>query len=376
MVGMNRTRAALENVVIVAIIFVLAQTFLEDFAVLAGWSWSVRRVLLFTGFAFDIFFSVEFLTRLYFSFVNRRTGVYFWYERGWIDLLASIPLLLLSSGPAVLAYWSGTATIIGFGAILNVLKVVKAIRIARILRLLRVLKIFSRIRHTESAMAQRHVAKISTVAVTVVVVGILAMTVLFSLVGAPSLETAYREQTVRVLTRIDDLQPEGEAGKVAVADLADVEPTLLLVQRDGHTLYSRYGNDLYDSGFGPTDYGYGERGDLRVFFDLTPLNQEQSRSNLLYFAIILFIVFAFMFYYSPHFALTVSDPLHIMRRGMSEKGYNLEIKIPSLYEEDEVYRLGQLFNEVYLPLKDRTSAADEPEVLDLKLDDIKDILNE
>jgi len=376
MVGMNRTRAALENVVIVAIIFVLAQTFLEDFAVLAGWSWSVRRVLLFTGFAFDIFFSVEFLTRLYFSFVNRRTGVYFWYERGWIDLLASIPLLLLSSGPAVLAYWSGSATIIGFGAILNVLKVVKAIRIARILRLLRVLKIFSRIRHTESAMAQRHVAKISTVAVTVVVVGILAMTVLFSLVGAPSLETAYREQTVRVLTRIDDLQPEGEAGKVAVADLAEVEPTLLLVQRDGHTLYSRYGNDLYDSGFGPTDYGYGERGDLRVFFDLTPLNQEQSRSNLLYFAIILFVVFAFMFYYSPHFALTVSDPLHIMRRGMSEKGYNLEIKIPPLYEEDEVYRLGQLFNEVYLPLKDRTSAADEPEILDLKLDDIKDILNE
>ena len=376
MVGMNRTRAALENVVIVAIIFVLAQTFLEDFAVLAGWSWSVRRVLLFSGFAFDIFFSIEFLTRLYFSFVNRRTGIYFWYERGWIDLLASIPLLLLSSGPAVLAYWSGSATIIGFGAILNVLKVVKAIRIARILRLLRVLKIFSRIRHTESAMAQRHVAKISTVAVTVVVVGILAMTVLFSLVGAPSLETAYREQTVRVLTRIDDLQPEGEAGKVAVADLAEVEPTLLLVQRDGHTLYSRYENDLYDSGFGPTDYGYGERGDLRVFFDLTPLNQEQSRSNLLYFAIILFIVFAFMFYYSPHFALTVSDPLHIMRRGMSEKGYNLEIKIPSLYQEDEVYRLGQLFNEVYLPLKDRTSAADEPEVLDLKLDDIKDILNE
>ena len=36
----------------------------EDCAVLAGWSWSVRRVLLFAGFAFDIFFSIEFLTRL------------------------------------------------------------------------------------------------------------------------------------------------------------------------------------------------------------------------------------------------------------------------------------------------------------------------
>ena len=106
------------------------------------------------------------------------------------------------------------------------------------------------------------------------------------------------------------------------------------------------------------------------------MSRRTAIIGLIAAAIIVLIVLAFMFYYSPHFALTVSDPLHIMRRGMSEKGYNLEIKIPSLYEEDEVYRLGQLFNEVYLPLKDRTSAADEPEVLDLKLDDIKDLLNE
>jgi len=276
----------------------------------------------------------------------------------------------------VLSYWSGSATIIGFGAILNVLKVVKAIRIARILRLLRVLKIFARIRHTESAMAQRHVAKISTIAVTVVVVTILAITVGFSLMSVPSLETAYQAQTVRVLDRIEEMAPKGDEGAAQLAALADVEPALLMVQRDGRTLYSRYGNDFYDAEYGPTDYGYGERGSLRVFFNLVPLNQEQSRNNLLYFAIIVLLVLAFMFYYSPHFALTVSDPIHIMRRGLSEKGYNLEIKIPSLYKDDEVYRLGQLFNEVYLPLKDRTSSADEAEVLDLKLDDIKDILNE
>lgn len=372
---MNRTRAALENLVIVAIILVLVQTFLEDFAVVAGWSWSVRRILLFTGFGFDIFFSIEFLTRLYFNFVNRRAGTYFWYERGWIDFLASIPLLLLSSGPAVLAYWSGSATIVGFAAILNVLKVVKAIRIARILRLLRVLKVFARIRHTESAMAQRHVAKISTVAVSVVVVGILVVTVLFSVLNAPSLEGKYQERTVNVLNTIGELDA-GADNRARVSELAELEPSLLLVQNDGRTVFSRLENDVYDADYGPTDYGYGQVGEWRVFFDLTPLNQEQSRTNLLYFAIIIFIVLAFMFYYSPHFALTISDPIHIMRRGMNEKGYNLEVKVPPLYQDDEVYRLGQLYNEVYLPLKDRTSAADEAEVLDLKLDDIKDILNE
>lgn len=96
---MIEKRSVLENIVVVAILLVLVQTFLEDYAVIAGWSWDIRRVLLFTGFGFDLFFTVEFLTRLYVSFVNRRAGRYFWHERGWIDLLASIPLLLLNSGP-------------------------------------------------------------------------------------------------------------------------------------------------------------------------------------------------------------------------------------------------------------------------------------
>lgn len=373
---MSKTRAFLENLVIVAIVLVLIQTFLEDFAVLAGWSWSVRRVLLFTGFAFDLFFTIEFLTRLYVAFINRRTGVYFWYERGWIDLLASIPLLLLSSGPQVLAYLSGSATIIGFAGILNVLKVVKAIRIARILRLLRVLKIFARIRNTESTMAQRHVAKISTVAVTVVVTGVLVLTVLFSVLGVPSLESRYQEQTLELLDRVGSYDLATREAVNEVEELADIEESLLVVQRDGRTVFSRFDTEHYETYFGPVDYGYGERGEVRVFFDLRPVNQEQSRANLIYFAVIVLLVMAFMLYYSPHFALTVSDPLHVMRRGMNEKGYNLEVKVPWLYREDEVYRLGRLYNEVYLPLKDRTSGEDEAEMLDLKMDDIQDILNE
>lgn len=373
---MSKTREFLENIVIVAIILVLVQTFLEEFAVLAGWTWDIRRILLFTGFAFDVFFSIEFLTRLYVAFINRRTGVYFWYERGWVDLLASVPLLLVSSGPAVLAYLTGSATIVGFAGILNVLKVVKAIRIARILRLLRVLKVFSRIRNTDSTMAQRHVAKIATVSVTVVVTGILLFTVLFSVLNVPSLETSYQSQTVELLERVEGFNLDSDSGLSRLEDLAEDEKSILVVQDDGRTVYSRFQSDHYERFFGPVDYGYGERGETRVFFDLRPVNQEQSRANLLYFGVIVLLVLAIMFYYSPHFAMTVSDPIHIMRRGMDEKGYNLEVKIPSLYREDEVYRLGRLYNEVYLPLKDRSSGSSDGDVLDLKMDDIKDMLNE
>lgn len=373
---MTKTRNALENLVIVAIILVLIHTFLEDFAILAGWSWDVRLVLLFTGFAFDVFFTVEFLTRLYVAFVNRRTGVYFWYERGWIDLLASVPLLLLSSGPAVLAYWTGSATIVGFAGVFNVLKVVKAIRIARILRLLRVLKIFARIHNTESTMAQRHVAKISTVAVTVVVGGVLLFTSAMTLLNAPGLETRYQAQSLEFLNRVDALDLSRSEDVDRLEELAAVEESVLVVQREGRTVYSRFDTEYYQTYFGPTDYGFGERDSVRVFFDVRPVNQAQSRANVMYFGVIVLLVLVFMLYYSPHFALTVSDPIHVMRRGMNEKGYNLEVKIPSLYREDEVYRLGRLYNEVYLPLKDRSSDGDDSDVLDLKMDDIEDILNE
>lgn len=372
---MVEKRSFLENIVVVAILLVLVQTFLEDYAVLAGWSWGVRRVLLFTGFGFDLFFTVEFLSRLYAAFVNRRTARYFWHERGWIDLLASIPLLLLSSGPAMLAYLTGSATVVGFGAILNVLKVVKAIRIARILRLLRVLKIFARIRNTDSAMAQRHVTKVLAVAVSTVVAAVFALGLLFSLFEAPSLERAYQQRTLRLLEQVDDMAPD-QNDRDTFERVAEIDRSLLVIEQGGRVVYSRYDDQYYDQLFGPTDYGFGINGEYRVFFDLRPVNQEQSRTNLVYFGVIVFLVLAFMVYYSPHFALTVSDPVHIMTRGMNEKAYNLEVKIPPLYRGDEVYRLGRLYNEVYLPLKDRSSDSENPGAMDLKLDDIKDLLNE
>ena len=87
----ERTRTFLESIVIGAIVLVLIQTFLEDFSVLAGWTWTVRRFLVVTGFAFDLFFTIEFLSRLYTAVFNGRGMTYFAKERGWIDFAASIP---------------------------------------------------------------------------------------------------------------------------------------------------------------------------------------------------------------------------------------------------------------------------------------------
>ncbi len=354
---MSKTRAFLENVVIVAIVLVLIQTLFDDVAVLAGWPWAVRLVLLFVGLGLDIFFTVEFLARLYGAYVNRRAALYFFYERGWIDFIASIPVLLLISGPAALAYWSGSAMVVGTARMINVLKVVKAIRIARVLRLLRFLKIFARISHTESAMAQRHVARIATIAVTVIIAGALVLNVGLGLLDAPGLEHRYQHQMLRLIDQVQSHDLSRATGVQAVEELATVEDALLLVQVDGRTVYSRHDTPYYETYFGLSDYGFSERQGVRVFFDVRPFNQHHSRSTLVYLLIIVALIVWYILYYTPHFVLTISDPVHIMSRGMSEKGYNLEVKVPVLYRTDEIYRLGRLYNDVYLPLKRRASSA-------------------
>ncbi len=372
---MNRTRSVLENLVLVAIVLVLIQTFLEDLATVLEWTVQTRRLLLVLGLFFDLFFTIEFVVRCHDAWRYRRLHAYFWRERGWIDFLASVPLLLLNSGPAFLAMIVGGVSIVGVGGMLNVLKVVKAIRIARVLRLLRVLKVFRRIKNTDSVMAQRHVAMISAISVTVLVFVLLAMAVAGAFFPFPSLETEYQERAVAAFAYIHG-QDLGRAGRETdLAAYAESEPAVLSVEDDGIPRYSRYSQEHFDTYYQEVDYGYIQSGSTGVFFDLKPINAEQAAANLRYFVVIIAIVLVFVFVYSPHFALTVTDPIHVMRRGMAEKNYNLEVRVPDEYVEDDVYRLAGDYNRVFLPMKDRENASDESEGSQLTLGDVSDLFD-
>ncbi|MFW6215934.1 MAG: hypothetical protein ACOC45_08295, partial [Alkalispirochaetaceae bacterium] len=157
---------------------------------------------------------------------------------------------------------------------------------------------------------------------------------------------------------------------------AEANPELLIVKDRGETRYSRFDQSTYDREFMLGDYGYLSREGVELFLDLRSLNEEAARTNLVYFLAIVAIVVALLFYYSPHFALTVSDPIHIMTRGFSEKGYNLAIKIPRRFRDDDIYRLAKLYNEVYLPLKDRSSDESDSSVVNLDMNDIKKMFDE
>ena len=84
-------------------------------------------------------------------------------------------------------------------------------------------------------------------------------------------------------------------------------------------------------------------------------------------------VLAFLFIYAPRFALQISDPIHVMRRGMSESDYNLEVLVPPERAQDDVFELAALYNSVYLPLKDRLGTDGQGASPALKIDALKDL---
>ncbi len=366
----------LESLVIAAILLVLVQTFLEDFTVISQWTVSSRDKILLAGFFFDLFFTVEFLVRLYFAIMERRVGRYLTIERGWIDFLASVPLLMFNSGPFAFSMLTGQGLVLGMGGLLNLLKVIKAIRIARILRFLRIIKIFRRIKNVSSVMAQRHVASITAISVTVVVFSLLFFTVFSPRLNLDGLETAYSESQEQIASHLEANIDDPAQFVLALETLQATHPTLLIVKYRGQTLYSRYGNGYYQRNFAAGDYRYLPQGELELFFDQRPYVRQLSRDSILFFAIVVLIVLVYLLFYSPHFALTVSDPIHVMRRGLKEANYNLEVKIPEKYKTDDIFQLAELYNEKYLTLKDRTQSEEVQNLLQLDLDGVSKIFPE
>ena len=236
------------------------------------------------------------------------------------------------------------------------------------------LKIFKQIKNAESVMAQRHVSKISTISISVVVFSLFFVTALSGPLGFPVVEDIFELERESVLRNMPE---NAEKDTDLLTAYASRERTLLIVRYHGETLYSRYDNHFYRQWFGPGDYDYTVEGGWEYFFDTTALAAVHAKENIMFFVIVVLTVLAYAFFYSPHFALTISDPVHVMRRGLDEQSYNLEVKIPPRYAGDDIYRLAASYNEKYLPLKDRTREVEtNADSLDLKMEDLGNLFEE
>ncbi|OHD56946.1 MAG: hypothetical protein A2Y33_08270 [Spirochaetes bacterium GWF1_51_8] len=170
---MKTFKKIIDNFLLFIILLSIAQIIIDDLAIIGSWTTALPWAkdldlwMIIVGFAFDVIFTLEFLVRAIAALAKGRFVQYFIYEKGWIDLIASIPLLVLLSGPAFYEYvFNGVIAIKGNRFVGN-LKIIKAIRVSRILRLLRVLKIFGKIENAMSKMSQHHVSTVSALVVTV-----------------------------------------------------------------------------------------------------------------------------------------------------------------------------------------------------------------
>jgi hypothetical protein len=359
---------------------------LEDFAVVMGFRAQALQVLMIAGFCFDLFFTIEFLVRLYNSRFEKGVLYYFVYDQGWVDFCASIPLLIFSSGFQMITFFSsrmGAVVGLSFTGFVSMLKLIKIIRIARILRLLRMVKIFRSIKYTDSPMAQRHLKKIVTIGVTILVVSFLVFTIVFETFGLSKAGQMYELEKQKILKALRKTEYTLDMDSY-ITHLRNTEDThsILIIRAGGKIVYSRYTRDVYDSEYTTEDYEYrkDKYGLVEVFFDVKEENRAlsriQSRDNLIFFFIVLMFIVGYLLIYSPHFALTITDPIYVMKRGLDEKNYNLEVKIPDLYKNDDVFKLAKLYNEGYLPLKDRNMGNKDHSVLDSGLSDLTDLIDE
>ena len=374
MVGTKkRIIAFLEGFVLANIILVLIHTFVQDIGNLYNWPWVTRQVLIYIGCAFDIFFSIEFLTRFFSAITKRNLIAYMRDGRGWVDLIASIPLLVLSSGPEALSAFYDVPIAFGSFGVFGVLKVVKAIRIARVLRLLRLLKIFKHIKHVDSVMAQRHITRIATLIVTTVIISLVGFSFLATFVDVPNLEHSFEEYTIQVLnTRITATLTAAEA-----QEIAEVRPDILIMRRGEEILFSRHNNAYYDRYYGPSDYTLlmYDQFNTEVFIDLLPLVAHDARADILHYIIIIALILVTLFMYGPHFATTISDPIQVMARGFSQRGYALRVLASKRFKNDEISHLSSRYNDIYLPLKDQSAEkSGEGSVVDIDIEDVKTFL--
>jgi hypothetical protein len=194
-----------------------------------------------------------------------------------------------------------------------------------------------------------------------------------SLVQTPSAENDYinkHEALIRTAADLEEKNLLASYGK----SLFDVQDSVLIVRNEEGTIYSRYSNREYRKWFGPSDYGYVRSGDLEIFYSMKPLFGGESAANLMIFLSILMMLTMLMLLYSPHFAITVTDPINIMAKGFRDSSYNLEVLIPADLKEDDIFQLAALYNEKYLPLKARSTSRESGSSLELKLEDFEDLL--
>lgn len=360
--GMDHFPRPIEFLILILIVLVIGLIVLEELAIVYAWSHETMVQLLIAAFVFDFLFTVEFIGRSLISAKHGQFRNYITRQRGWIDFVSSVPLLLLVSGPALYVALFSESGSGGLLAFLSILKTAKAVRVTRILRLIRVIKLLGKIQNTESAMTNRHVGMIATIGVTTLVI------VLFVSQFLPFVHVGDRGPHIERLNAslaalLDANRPRGEgppdllwigehiARNPALADvirLRDANQRVVYLSGDADELiWSAHKNGAWVP-VGRTGY--------EAQLSYRSADAEHAKLNLLILCGILAMVGAYMFVYTREMAQTIADPIFVMNKGIREWEYNLEVRVAPSFEDEEVFQLARAYNNRWLAIKNQIRA--------------------
>lgn len=348
-----KLRDILENFILIAIVLVLAQTFLSEASIYWHWSVKTRNILIYCGFAFDLIFSIEFITRTVVAGKEKKDIFRYWfYERGWVDFISSVPLLFLDSGPSVLFLLTGATGAVGSEiGVFNVLKVVKAIRVTRILRLVRIIKIFGKIHNAESKMAQHHTATISTTAVFTIVMALMTFSLFTDSTGMGKISERKDEYT----SCFEIFESMGKDMKIPVdkiiVSILTGDRKIIKINNRKKNIVENINKEYLNRNYNHEDYITAKAGKYTLTISIIDINRDIALDHIKSFLIIVFVVLSFMIIYTKHFVQNISDLVHILNKGLRKKDYNLQIKIKDVYKDHEIFRVARFYNNAYLPAK-------------------------
>jgi len=304
-------------------------------------------------------------------------------------LIASVPLLLLVSGPYFLQSIFGISLvgiIAGSAGAGRTLKVIKAIRVTRILRFIRMLKIFGKIKNVQSRMTQRHITRLSTLIVFSLSFFFITTSLLQSLELIPSATTSVKmrqDAIIRHIADSDKFISDIERDKY-LKSITENNPAIVYLEYNGKPLCNKLVKNKNGTTL-PLDIKKIDKesqretaiytinkeiANLEIIFSETGTLRSEAIIDMINFVMILFMMVIILLFYSPHFAKTVTDPIFVMRKGFETRNYTLMVKIPEHLKDDDVFKLAEDYNDRWLPAKLR-KLNDEPQLRPkLTLDDI------
>lgn len=342
------TRKIFENFILIAIILVIPQTIIEEIALAYHFLPDTKNALIYSMFAFDLIFTIEFIIRLIWAIREKGVRKYLGGGLGWVDFLSSIPLLLLHSGPMLYLLLTHHAAMeIEALAVMNVLKIAKIIRVSRVLRLMRFLKLLKNLHFIHSALAQRHLNFIISSIISFIILAVIALNI-SGIWGLGALHEIKKKNYETLLSQ------HLEFSTTYSKDFIELLPGIL--NKDNSILSVDYqGKKIYKvekklSIFDIYSFEKIEFKNLTIYYIDYEAIEIEARFNLCVIIMILIIVAGLMLLYTRKFSLEIADTVNIVSKGISDHDYFIKLK-ESGDHNDEIDELSRVYNNTWLPLK-------------------------